>query len=183
MLLRVGVLLRPYGLHGGLFMSVTTDLPDVRFALSATLFCSRQLTDASDTCSVLTVRALQKKVGAVTARNRWVIFFEEVRDRTLASTLSGSLLLAEPIEDSRDSELWYDSHLVGMKVTLECRKELGRVVGVEHLPMQDLLVVETKAGSVLLPFVKSIVTSVSDGEIIVNPPGGMFVSQVDSASQ
>ena len=49
--------------------------------------------------------------------------------------------------------------------------------------MQDLLVVETKAGSVLLPFVKSIVTSVSDGEIIVNPPGGMFVSQVDSASQ
>lgn len=55
-------------------MSVTTDLPDVRFAVSATLFCSRQLTDASDTCSVLTVRALQKKVGAVTARNRWVIF-------------------------------------------------------------------------------------------------------------
>lgn len=54
--------------------------------------------------------------------------------------------------------------------------ELGVIVRVDEFPGQDLLVVETPSGEVLVPFVKAIVTSVDldAGTVTVDPPGGLF---------
>jgi 16S rRNA processing protein RimM len=47
---------------------------------------------------------------------------------------------------------------------------------VEHLPAQDLLIVKTPAGEVMVPFVKAIVPSVdlAAGVVTVTPPAGLF---------
>jgi 16S rRNA processing protein RimM len=44
------------------------------------------------------------------------------------------------------------------------------------MPAQDLLIIKTEAGEVLLPFVKAFVpkVDVSSGIIEITPPGGLF---------
>jgi 16S rRNA processing protein RimM len=47
---------------------------------------------------------------------------------------------------------------------------------VDHLPAQDLLVVRTAEGEVLVPFVKAIVPEVdiAAGTVTLTPPTGLF---------
>ena len=61
---------------------------------------------------------------------------------------------------------------------------VGRVVRVDHLPAQDLLVVRTAGSSdaeVLVPFVKAIVPQVdiAAGRVVVTPPAGLFEALPD----
>jgi 16S rRNA processing protein RimM len=52
---------------------------------------------------------------------------------------------------------------------------------VDHFPAQDLLVVDTGDGEVLVPFVKAIVTGVDidAGTMDIDPPIGLFEEPVD----
>lgn len=54
--------------------------------------------------------------------------------------------------------------------------QIGTVKAVEHLPAQDILVVESAAKEVMVPFVKAIVPNVdiAAGILEVTPPIGLF---------
>jgi 16S rRNA processing protein RimM len=53
---------------------------------------------------------------------------------------------------------------------------VGTISRLEHFPAQDLLVVETPQGEVLLPFVGAFVpqVDVEGGSVTITPPGGLF---------
>jgi 16S rRNA processing protein RimM len=56
---------------------------------------------------------------------------------------------------------------------------VGEVVGLEHLPAQDALVVREPDGTrTLVPFVRAIVpvVDVPGGRVVVDPPRGLLAS-------
>ena len=108
---------------------------------------------------------------------RLLVRLEGVASRDAADALRGSLFIVDtaelpPIEDPDE---FYDHQLVGLDVVRE-----GATVGVidrlEHLPAQDLLVVQVGDREVLVPFVRAIVPVVdlAAGHVVVTPPDGLF---------
>ena len=106
-----------------------------------------------------------------------VVFLEGVDDRNAAETLVRAILWIDQDEAEADVEenAWYDHQLVGLEVARD-GAVVGTVLRVEHLPAQDLLIVKTDAGEVMVPFVEAIVPAVdvAAGRITVTPPAGLF---------
>lgn len=106
-----------------------------------------------------------------------VAFFQGVTDRNGAETLVKAILWIshDDSEVSDEDDAWYDHQLVGLSVHRDA-VEVGKVSRVEHLPAQDLLIVATASGDVMVPFVKAIVPSVDmvRGVVTVTPPVGLF---------
>jgi len=174
--LRVGRLVKAHGLKGALKLELYTDDPEGRFTPGATF--TLQVPEASPWHGkTLTVREF-----------RWmnshpVAFFEGVDDRTAAESVVRAILWIDedttraPAED----DAWYDHQLVGLDVVRD-DVTVGRVIRVDHLPAQDLLVVKTDAGAeVLVPFVRAIVpeVDVDSGRVVVTPPAGLFEALPD----
>jgi 16S rRNA processing protein RimM len=170
--LRVGRLVKAHGLKGALKLELYTDDPEGRFVPGATF--TLQVPESSPWHGKpLTVREF-----------RWmnshpVAFFEGVEDRTAAEGLVRAILWidedpATPAED----DAWFDHQLVGLDVIRD-GAVVGRVIRVDHLPAQDLLIVKPASGDgdeLLVPFVKAIVpeVDVAGGRVIVTPPPGLF---------
>ncbi|RLK49349.1 ribosome maturation factor RimM [Microbacterium telephonicum] len=169
--LRVGRLVKAHGLKGALKLELYTDDPDGRFVPGAVF--TLQVPEASPWHG-----------KSVTVREfRWmnshpVVFLEDIEDRTAAEGLVRAILWVDQDEtESTEDDAWYDHQLVGLDV-VRGDEVVGRVARVDHLPAQDLLIVQV-AGSddeVLVPFVKAIVPEVdlSAGRVIVTPPTGLF---------
>ncbi len=175
--LRVGRLVKAHGLKGAIKLELYTDDPEGRFEPGAT-FTLQVPASSPWHGKPLTVREF-----------RWmnshpVAFFEGVEDRSAAEGLLRAILwvdqdtLAAPTED----DAWFDHQLVGLDVVRE-GVSVGRVVRVDHMPAQDLLIVQTnpdaahgESGEVLVPFVKAIVPEVdiAGGRVVVTPPPGLF---------
>lgn len=167
--LRVGRLTKAHGLKGAIKIELYTDDPDRRFVPGARF--ELQVPEASPWFG--------KSIEL--AELKWfnshpVAFFKDVNDRTTAETLIKGILLTvqDPAEEPEENA-WYDYQLVGLKV-LRDGKEVGKIARLEHLPAQDLLVVETDNGEVLVPFVGAIVPTVDldKGFVVVTPPLGLF---------
>lgn len=172
--LRVGRLVKAHGLKGALKLELYTDDPDGRFVPGAAFIL--QVPDSSEWFGkTVTVREF-----------RWmnshpVVFFDGVEDRTGADSLVRAILWidqddAAPAED----DAWFDHQLVGLDVVRE-GQSVGRVVRVDHLPAQDLLIVKAGEREVLVPFVSAIVPEVDvhGGRVVVTPPNGLFEDLVD----
>ncbi len=69
---------------------------------------------------------------------------------------------------------YLDADLIGLRLLDEKGTELARVVGVEHYPAQDCLVVEP--GRALVPLVKAFIKriDVDDGVIVTELPEGLL---------
>lgn len=106
-----------------------------------------------------------------------VIFLEGIEDRTQAESLIKAILLVQQDLDIApiEPDAWYDQQLVGLKVYRD-EKEIGSVLRVEHLPAQDLLVIDHNGNEVLVPFVKQIVpeVNVAENKVVITPPLGLF---------
>jgi 16S rRNA processing protein RimM len=106
-----------------------------------------------------------------------VVFLEGVDDRTEAESLVRAILWIDQDEDEpqTDPDAWYDHQLVGLDVHRD-GVSVGRVVRVEHLPAQDLLIVKSGEDEIMVPFVAAIVPEVdiAAGRVIVTPPPGLF---------
>ncbi len=178
--LRVGRLVKAHGLKGALKLELYTDDPEGRFVPGATF--TLQVPESSPWHGKpLTVREF-----------RWmnshpVAFFEGVDDRTTAESLVRAILWID--EDAAaaptEPDAWYDHQLVGLDVERD-GAIVGRVVRVDHLPAQDLLIVAPSTGSagereILVPFVTAIVPEVdiAGGRVVVTPPPGLFEELVD----
>ncbi len=168
--LRVGRLTKPHGLKGGLKVELYTDNPELRFVPGA-VFQLQVPRDSGWFGRTLTLREL-----------RWfneapVGFFEEVADRTAAESIVRAILWIdeEAVESGAEENAWYHHQLVGLEVR-RGEEVLGRIAEVQHLPAQDLLLVETPSGNVLVPFVEAIVPTIQieGGFVEVTPPAGLF---------
>jgi len=104
-------------------------------------------------------------------------FFKDVPDREAAETLAKAILWIDqdPTEQTDEEDAWYDHQLVGLAVVRD-GVQIGTLTRLEHLPAQDLLIVKTAAGEVMIPFVKAIVPSVDvkTGVITITPPPGLL---------
>ena len=169
--LRVGRLVKAHGLKGALKLELYTDDPDGRFVPGAVF-----------TLQVPEVSPWHGKT--VTVREfRWmnthpVVFFDGIDDRTAAESLVRAILwIDQDAAEASEEDAWYDHQLVGLDVIRD-DAVVGRVVRVDHLPAQDLLIVKPASGGseVLVTFVKAIVPEVdiAGGRVVVTPPAGLF---------
>ena len=169
--LRVGRLVKAHGLKGALKLELYTDDPDGRFVPGATF--TLQVPEASPWHG-----------KSVTVREfRWmnshpVLFLEDVNDRDAAESLVKAILWVDQDGDATaEDDAWFDHQLVGLDVVRDGER-VGRIARVDHLPAQDLLIVQRDGDDteILVPFVKAIVpeVDVAGGRVIVTPPAGLF---------
>jgi len=167
--LRVGRLTKAHGLKGGLKLELYTDDPDRRFQPGASF--SLQVPEESPWHG----RRIEL------TELRWynghpVGFFEGVTDRTAAESLVKAILWVDqdPAEPA-EPDAWYDHQLIGLDVVRDGER-VGAIARLEHLPAQDLLVVDTGEREVLVPFVRALVpeVDVDARRVVVTPPEGLF---------
>ena len=169
--LRVGRLVKANGLKGAIKLELYTDDPEGRFVPGAT-FTLQVPVSSPWHGKPLTVREF-----------RWmnshpVAFFEGVDDRDAAEGLIRAILWIDQDTEtpSAEDDAWFDHQLVGLDVVRD-GASVGRVIRVDHMPAQDLLIVRTPGDDeVLVPFVKAIVPEVdiAGGRLVVTPPAGLF---------
>jgi 16S rRNA processing protein RimM len=169
MLLTVGRIARPHGVHGEVVVEVRTDEPEERYAVGTEL-----ITDAPPGVpGRLTVAARRPHQG------RLIVTFDGVAARDAAEALRGVLLQVDSaqVAPPSDPEEFHDHQLVGLDVVTPAGERLGDVVRIDHAPAADLLVVERGDGRTLLvPFVAAMVPEVdlAGGRIVVDPPPGLL---------
>ncbi|MGO2586374.1 MAG: ribosome maturation factor RimM [Brachybacterium tyrofermentans] len=160
---------KAHGLRGEVALVLRTDQPQERFAPGVAFEVDTAA--GSRTLTLLGTRRQQ---------DRWYATFDEVADRTEAESLRGVELSAavdSQEEADEDPDAWYPSQLKGLAVRHVDGRELGTVLGVDHYPAQDLLVVRTlDKRRVQLPLVEQLVPEVDleAGVVTANPPGGLF---------
>lgn len=168
--LRVGRLTKAHGLKGAVKVEMFTDAPERRFVPGAVF-----------TLQVPTGSPWHGKTLEL-VELRWynehaVGFFKGVPDRTTAETLAKAILWIEQdaAEQSDEEDAWFDHQLVGLDVVRD-GVTVGTISRLDHFPAQDLLIVKTPNGDVMVPFVKAIVPTVDvkAGIVTVTPPLGLF---------
>ncbi|ANJ26732.1 ribosome maturation factor RimM [Agromyces aureus] len=172
--LRVGRLTKAHGLKGAIKLELYTDDPERRFVPGAE-FSLQVPADSAWHGKHLVLRELRWYNGMP------VGFFDGVDDRTAAEALLKAILWVENVDLEEDEpDAWYDHQLVGLSVVRE-GVEVGKVARVDHFPAQDLLIVKTPSGEVMVPFVQAIVpeVDVAAGVVTVTPPKGLFEELVD----
>lgn len=179
--LRVGRLVKAHGLKGALKLELYTDNPERRFVPGAAF--TLQVPEASPWHGKeIVVREYRVMNGNP------VVFFDDVDDRNAAESLVRAILWMDQDEDETEDNAWFDHQLVGLDVVRD-EVVVGRVVRVEHLPAQDLLIVKPSSGGttdeVMVPFVEAIVPTVdvAAGRVIVTPPAGLFEELPESEDE
>ncbi len=172
MLLTVARVGRPHGLRGEVALDVRTDAPQDRFVTGARFTTEPA---AAGPLDVVRVR---------TAQGRWYVTFAQAADRTAVEALRGVELLVDSAQvDDDEDDGWYLHELVGLRVEhVADGRVLGEVVGLEHLPAHDLLVVREPDGvRTRVPFVEAIVpvVDVPGGRVVLDPPGGLLAADAE----
>lgn len=166
--LRVGRLVKAHGLKGALKLELYTDNPAGRFVPGAEF--TLQVPDTSPWHGkTVTVREYRVMNGAS------VVFLDGIDDRTAAESIVRAILWMEERENEVEDNAWYEHQLVDLDVILD-GVVVGSVARIEHLPAQDLLIVRTESGEVMVPFVEAIVPVVDldARQVVLTPPPGLF---------
>jgi 16S rRNA processing protein RimM len=166
MLLTVARVGRAHGLRGEVALEIRTDAPEDRLAVGAVL-----RTEPADR-GPLTI------AGVRVQHDRWHVTFVEAADRTAVEALRGVELVVEA-DDEDEDDAWYPHELAGLRAEHVDGSTIGEVIGLEHLPAHDVLVVrETGGARTLVPFVRAIVpvVDVPGGRVVIDPPGGLLAS-------
>ena len=145
-----------HGLRGEVIVDVRSDDPEV-LAPGARL-------DIAGEKPHLTVRSVRVH------KERVLASFEECNSREEAEALRGARLLvdAHPEEDA-----WYPK---GLEARTPSGDVLGTVSGLTPGAAQDLLLVATEHGTVMVPFVTALVPTVDveGGVVVIDAPPGLF---------
>ena len=165
----VGRITRAHGLTGELAVMVLSEVPD-RFAEGAVL----HLEDGR-TLTVESTRA---------HKDRLLVRFREVRDRTEADALR-SAFLAVPASSSPPlpEGSWWDHELVGCSVETEAGRALGVLTEVIHTAANDVWVaVDPDGAETLIPALKDVLVSVevTEERIVVREVPGLTAPEEDA---
>ena len=159
MRLNVGRIGRAHGILGEATIEVRTDEPERRFAVGAEV-----LTDDGK----LIVSSARVHNGIL------LLGFEGIDTRNDIEKLRNTLLYADVDinESGEDEDDYHVQQLIGLRAELEDGSEFGVVTDVLNLPAQDCLVIKTKSGEVLIPFVRQLVPIVdlAGKRVVVIPP-------------
>ncbi len=176
--LRVARLVRAHGLKGGLKLELYTDDPELRFTPGSE-FTLQVPTDSPWWGKKITLESIRE------INSSPVAFFEGIADRDAAESIVRAILWIEhdPEVTPRENNAWFDHELVGLDVVRD-GASVGTIARLEHFPAQDLLVVDTPSGEVLLPFVEAFVPQVDIAarQVLITPPGGLFEALDGDAS-
>ncbi|HZN76631.1 MAG TPA: ribosome maturation factor RimM [Micromonosporaceae bacterium] len=168
MLLVIGQIIRPHGIRGEVIVEVRTDEPEQRYVAGSEL--------RTDTGSL---RIEQARPHAAAGRDRLIVAFDGVYDRTTAENLRGILLWVDSAEvpASEDPDEFPDHELIGLAAVTPEGERLGEVTRIDHAPASDLLVLRLADGrTALVPFVAPFVpeVDVAGGRIVLTPPPGLL---------
>ena len=143
----VGRISRAHGVRGEVSVVVLSEVEE-RFAPGATV----RLEDGRS----LTVDAARPH------RDRLLVRFREVGDRTAAASLQGSLLVVPRSSSPTLPEgSWWDHDVEGCDVTTDSGRPLGTVAEVIHTRANDIWSVLDPSGSeTLIPVLKDVIVSV-----------------------
>ena len=199
---------KPHGIRGEVTVQLFTDAPQERFARGEVLRIEN-FKPGSAAASVAPTGELTV-AGARWNKKILVVRFDEVTTRNQAEELRGSRLVYEVPEDEGDEEGFYEQELVDLPVYLladvpegespvdnpAVGKPLGKVTGLQTMPVQDLLLIKlarsprlaSGAGEeIMIPFVEEIVPEVvpstenEPGFVLLTPPAGLIDLVEDSA--
>ncbi len=163
--LQIGKVIKSHGIKGEVVVDVTTDDPEIRYAIGEVL--NGRQAGKEHTLTIAAARAHQ---------GRLLIKFKEIADRTTADSLRGTRFFAVPLEREEEDEGFYDHELEGLRI-IHGGTDIGVVTGVMHGPAGEILEVELDTGKeVLIPFVHAIVPEVDleEGTATITPPEGLF---------
>jgi 16S rRNA processing protein RimM len=132
-LLEVGRVVKAHGLHGEVVVELWTDQ-------TQRLHPGSSLVSPRGALRVASSRLFGGPGGGT--RDRYLVRFESMGDRTAAESLRGVELSAPPLDVP--GTLWVHE-LVGSVVRDGTGSELGRVAAVESNPASDLMVLESGA--------------------------------------
>lgn len=123
-------------------------------------------------------KTLERKIEKVSLRrNDIYIKFQDVNDRNASEALVGHYLFVEESGRKRlaPGEFFVDD-IIGMSVCDPQKKMLGVVQDVVRYPAQDVYVVNTGSGEVMVPAVRNIVRGVDlkNRTMTIDPPEGLF---------
>lgn len=151
-----------HGLRGEVILDVRSDDPEV-LAPGASL-------EIAGRGAALTVRSVRVH------KDRVLASFEECASREDAEALRGARLL---VEEHEEEDAWYPHQLKGLAARTPGGEDLGTVTGLTPGAAQDLLLVKTPAGTVMVPFVTQLVPTVDveGGVVIIDAPPGLFDDQ------
>ena len=153
-LLEVGRVGKPHGVRGDTYVSFTSDVAS-RHEPGSVLFVETP----AGRRELLVERSRPEK-------DRFVVHFAGVDDRTDAEKLTNKTLLAVPVQD--DDALWVHE-LIGSQVVDTSGAAIGTCVAVIENPAHEILELDNGA-LVPMPFV----VSCRDGITTVDPPAGLF---------
>ena len=172
--LRVARILKAHGLKGGVKLELYTDVPKLRFQ-PGNLF-SLQVPPSS--------RWYKKDLRLLAVRDiaiAPIAFFEGINDRSAAESLARAILWVRhhASDHLAEENAWFDHELVGLRVERD-NKVIGKVVRVDHLPAQDLLIVKAEEREVMVPLISQFVPTVDldAGLVVVTPPDGLFETEM-----
>lgn len=161
----IGRVVKSHGIRGEVVVELTTDEPEIRFALGEVLHGKQGKKEHE-----LTIKSTRMHQG------RMLIKFEEIPDRTQADSLRGTKFWAAPLENDEGEEGFYDHELEGLKI-IHNGEEVGVVTGVMHGPAGEILeVLLNDKKEALIPFVHAIVPEVDldAGTATITPPEGLL---------
>lgn len=160
MRLNVGRIGRAHGILGEATIEVRTDDAASRFALGAEL--------ETDSSGVLVVDSVRVHNGIL------LLAFAGYTDRNAIEKLRDVLLYADVDIDApgEDEDDYHVLQLIGCSAELEDGSTVGEVSDVLNLPGQDVLVIKTNTGEILIPFVRPLVpvVDIAGKRITVIPP-------------
>lgn len=200
---------KPHGIRGEVTVQLFTDAPQERFARGEVLGIEN-FAPGSAAASVAPTGELTV-AGARWNKKILVVRFDEVTTRNQAEELRGTRLVYEVPEDDGEEEGFYEQELVNLPVYLlsdvpegespvdnpVVGKPLGKVTGLQTMPVQDLLLIKlarsprlaSGAGEeIMIPFVEEIVPEVvpsteeEPGFVLLTPPAGL-IDLVEDAEQ
>ncbi len=153
-LLEIGRIGRPHGVKGDLLVSFTSDVEERRRVGAGFVVTTA---GATETIVIASIRP---------QKERFVVHFEGVDDRTGAERLVNKVLWAAPIDTGEG--IWVHE-LIGSRVIEVSGVDRGRCVSVIDNPAHDILELEDGA---LVP--ATFVVSCVGGTVVIDPPEGLF---------
>ncbi|MPZ88690.1 MAG: 16S rRNA processing protein RimM [Nitriliruptorales bacterium] len=167
----VGVIRRPFGLRGEVFVHPDPDLDD-EFSIGER-FRAVPPTPNQE-ARELTVD------GTMLHRGMRIVSFAGVDDRDSASLLRDFVLWREAYGEDLDAEAFWASDLLGLPVVDEHGAAVGEVTGLRDGPAHDYLVLTPAHGrEVLIPAVAHLVTVETDRVVLRAMPGLLDLDQAE----
>ena len=157
----VGLITSAHGIRGMVKVYPYTDSPD-RFHT-----IQRVYIEGDDGLRAVESASVQKNMALVKIQG--------VDTRNEAEAIVKKKLLI-PVEDrkTKEKDQFFIDDLIGLTVSTPSGSIIGELTDVLTQHGNDILVINTEKGEVLIPFVKAFVRSVDQGGIVVEPIEGML---------